>query len=330
MPAPTPSAWRVNREPKAVADRPLDPRDPRVPALIRLMAHSGLGTDACLAAGALPMPVHFYSPVPDLADLRRRGVWDRRSALPGIDFREAEQLATLGELGRACADECDWPLAPTGDPHAFHQNNQSFSYGCAAVLHAMIRTRRPRRVVEVGSGFSSRVISAALARNGGQGAPAEYTIIDPEPGPAIATLPSLTRLVPDRVELTAPERFEALGQDDLLFIDSSHMVKIGSDVNFLFLEVLPRLGPGVLVHVHDISLPGEYPEVYCTNPSFRVFWTEGYLLQAFLAFNSRFEVVLGMSWIMTDHLDAFRAAFPRWDASQSPARSGSFWMRRRP
>ncbi len=328
------SPWRVNRPaaaPQAAAVQPpLDPNDPRLPALIRRMAATGQGTDACLAAGALPLPVHFYSPVPDLADLRRRKAWSRRSPLPGVDLREPEQLALLAELGKACGEECDWPLAPTADPHQFHQNNNSFSYGCAAVLHSVIRTRRPRRVIEVGSGFSSRVIAAALRMNAAQGAPARYTVIDPEPSPATAALPGITRLVQERVELTGPERFETLGPDDLLFIDSSHMVKLGSDVNFLFLDVLPRLGPGVLVHVHDICLPFEYPEVYFTNPAFRVFWTEAYLLQAFLAFNSRFEVLLGMAWLMSDHLDAFRRAFPRWDPERSPVMSGSFWIRRKP
>lgn len=331
----TPSPWRVNRPPAAPAlpgaDRaPLDPRDPRLPALIRRMAATGQGTDACLAAGALPLPVHFYSPVPDIADLRRRKVWSRRSPMPGVAFREAEQLAHLAELGRACGEECDWPLAPTADPHQFHLNNNSFSFGCAAILHAELRTRKPRRVIEIGSGFSSRIIAAALARNAAEGAPADYTIIDPEPSQTVASLPGLGRLVAERVELTEPERFEALGPDDLLFIDSGHVVKIGADVNFLFLDVLPRLGPGVVVHVHDICLPFEYPEVYCTNPSFRVFWTEAYLLQAFLAHNARFEVLLGMAWLMNDHLDAFREAFPRWDPALSPAMSGSFWMRRTP
>jgi hypothetical protein len=329
------SPFRVNRAPatpRAPAGEPLDPNDPRVPALVRYMAFSGVGTDACLAQGAaLPMPVHFYSPVPDIPDLRRRKVWARRTSMPGVDFREQAQVETLRALGAAAGQECDWPLAPTGDPNQFHLNNQSFSYGCAAALHAMIRTRKPRRFIEVGSGNSSRVIAAALLRNEREGAPrADYTIIDPEPGPAVAVLPGLTQLIPERVEVTDPARFEALGPDDILFIDSSHMVKIGGDVNFLYLDVLPRLGPGVVVHIHDISLPGEYPEVYCTNPGFRVFWTEGYLLQAFLAFNSRFEVLLGMAYLMMDHMDAFRAAFPRWDPEKSPALSGSFWMRRKP
>ncbi|MGC3996961.1 MAG: class I SAM-dependent methyltransferase [Anaeromyxobacter sp.] len=301
-----------------------------LPALVRHMAFSGEGTDACLAAGALPMQVHYYSPVPDLPDLDRRQVFGRRSPLAGIDFREQAQLELLAELGRRFGAECAWPVQPPADPRAFHLENGSFSYGCAASTHAFIRRSRPRRVIEVGSGWSTRVISAALARNAAEGAPpADYTVIDPYPGPVIRALPGISELVPQRVEETSLERFERLGDGDLLFIDSSHVVKIGGDVNFLYLEVLPRLAPGVLVHIHDISLPFEYGRAYYTNPKFRVFWTEAYLLQAFLACNNRFEVLMGLGWLQQEHLPAFRAAFPAWDPERSPTQSGSFWIRRK-
>jgi len=298
--------------------------------IVRRMAATGEGTDACLELGCLPMPVHFYSPVPDIPDLARRQVWKRKSALAGIDFRPDAQVALLRELGRDHGAECDWPAGPTADPHQFHLNNGSFSFGCAASLHTLLRRFRPRRVIEVGSGQSSRVIAAAARRNAAEGSPVDYTVIDPYPGEPMGTLPGLTRLVPARVETTAPEAFEALEAGDLLFIDSSHQVKIGGDVNFLYLDVLPRLRPGVLVHVHDIGLPYEYPEVYFTNPRFRVFWTEAYLLQAFLACNAEFEVLLAMHWIQAERPAEFREAFPLHDPARCPAGSGSFWMRRKP
>lgn len=301
-----------------------------LPEVVRYLAVTGDMTDACLAAGALPLPVHFYSPVPDIPDLDRRGVWERRSRLEGIDFRPEPQLALLGELGRRFGAECDWPLADTGDPHRFFQNNGAFSFGCAAMLHGMLRLNRPRRVIEVGSGNSSRVISAALSRNGRDGHRAEYTIVDPYPAPATRTLPALTELVADRVELLPPGRFDRLQAGDLLFVDSSHTVKIGGDVNALILDVLPRLAPGVVVHFHDISLPFEYSRTYYTNPRFRVFWTESYLLQAFLSCNARYEVLASMALLMADHLDAFRRAFPMWDPVASPNTSGSLWIRSKP
>ena len=126
-----------------------------------------------------------------------------------------------------------------------------------------------------------------------------------------------------------PQMFDQLQENDILFIDSGHCVRTGSDVNFLILDVLPRLSPGVVVHFHDIGLPDEYPKVYFTNPDFRVFWTEAYLLQAFLAFNQDFEVLLAVSYLMKNHRAEFCVAFPHIDTDEYRI-SGSFWLRRLP
>lgn len=309
--------------------RALDRLAPVIAPIVGHMARCGGGTDACLQAGALPLPVHFYSPVPDLRELEALRVWDRRSDLAGIDFRPLAQEEYLLALGRAHGDECDWPATlQEGDPR-FHTENNSFSFGCAAALHCILRANKPRRVIEVGSGYSSKVIAGALAMNRAQGAPCDYTIIDPYPGDFVRNGGAKAReVVAKCVETTAPELFTQLGRNDVLFIDSGHTVRIGSDVNFLFLDVLPRLAPGVIVHVHDIHLPYEYPRVYFTNPRFRVLWTEAYLLQAFLSLNREFEVLLGMCWIMRERMDTFRRAFPHYDPACHKLTSGSFWIRR--
>lgn len=297
----------------------------------RFIARTGTGTDTCLRHGFLPLPVHFHSPVPDLKDLERRRVWEKKSEMAGIDFRPEEQVRLLRELGAAFGSECDWPAAPTGMPFAFHTENNSFSFGCAAGLHCLIRRYRPTRVLEIGSGNSSLVISAALSRNRVEGHSAEYVIIDPFPHPVTGQgLPSLTAVKKERVEDTGIAHFRQLRENDILFIDSGHAVRTGGDVNFLFLEVLPRLASGVVVHVHDVDLPYEYPKVYFTNPSFRMFWTEAYLLQAFLCFNSQFEVLLAMKYLMTDRKDEFAKAFKHYDPGRQKAISGSFWLRRIP
>jgi hypothetical protein len=186
-------------------------------------------------------------------------------------------------------------------------------------------------VIEIGSGNSSLVINAALLRNAEDSASggAEYTIVDPYPRPILEKgLPGLTRLVKQRVELLDVDFFERLGENDVLFIDSGHTVRIGSDVNYLILDVLPRLASGVIVHFHDINLPREYPKVYATNPRFRMFWTEAYLLQAFLCFNSQFEILLAMSYLTTERKEELLAAFPLYDPSKHLLTSGSFWIRR--
>ena len=133
----------------------------------------------------------------------------------------------------------------------------------------------------------------------------------------------------ERVELLDPQFFDRLERNDVLFIDSSHTVRIGGDVNFLILDVLPRLAPGVLVHFHDIGMPYEYPKTYATNPSFRMLWTEAYLLQAFLACNDSHDVLLAMAYLMVERSAEFRAAFPAYDPARHASISGSFWIARR-
>jgi hypothetical protein len=192
-----------------------------------------------------------------------------------------------------------------------------------------VRRHHPRRVIEIGSGLSSLVLAAALERNRGDGHPADYTIVDPYPSPHVqGGLAGLARLLEMPMERTDLALYTGLEANDILFIDSGHTVRTGGDVNFAILDILPRLAPGVLVHFHDIALPYEYPEVYFRNPAFRVFWTEAYLLQAYLCGNSDWEILLAMNYLMVDEAAAFRNAFPH-AADGGSQISGSFWIRRR-
>jgi hypothetical protein len=293
------------------------------------MAETGNGTDECLEQGCLPMRVHYYSPVPDIVDLRTRRVWDRRSPLAGIDMRAPQQLILLAELGSEFGAECRWPHGPSRDESEFYTDNTSFSYGCAAATHALVRKLRPRRVIEIGSGFSSRVIAAALRRNEkDSGKRAEYTLVDPFPENRLEQLPGVGRVLRQRVELLDADLFQTLGENDILFVDSGHTVRTGGDVNFLVLDVLPILAPGVVVHFHDIPMPYEYAVTYFTNPQFRMFWTEGYLLQAFLCHNAAYEILLAMNFLMRDHAAMFRSAWPHYDPTIHRFPSHSFWIRR--
>lgn len=302
----------------------------RLASQIKYMADTGAGTDACLKLGALPVPVHFYSPVPDLADLDAREIFARRSRLGGVNLDVPAQLERLAALGARFGAECQWPHEPVADRAAYVTSASGFSFGCASALHMLLRQHRPRRVIEIGSGWSSRVIAAALARNEADGAArATYQVIDPYPGDVVKALPQVTELVEARVETLEAGRFEDLGDGDVLFVDSGHTVRIGGDVNFLILDILPRLRPGVLIHFHDIPMPYEYARAYLATPAFRVFWTESYLLQAFLAFNTAFDVVLSMNLLMLEHGLAIRAALPGYDPRRHTEISHSFWIQRR-
>ena len=159
---------------------------------------------------------------------------------------------------------------------------------------------------------------------------AEYIIVDPYPGSIVENnLPGVTQLVKQRCELLDIDFFKQLGKNDILFIDSSHMARIGSDVNYLILEVLPNLASGVIIHFHDINLPFEYPKAYATNPRFRMFWTEAYLLQAFLCLNTKFEILLAMSYLTAEKGEVLHNSFPLYDPDKHILTSGSFWIRRK-
>jgi hypothetical protein len=296
---------------------------------IRVLGHDAASEgrlDAlCLKQAFLPVPVHFYQPVPDVRDLVARGAWGIRSELTGIDWRTEAQLEMLSQLGREYGMECAWPANPTGDDSEFYTDNGGFSYGCAASTHMLIRYLRPKIVIEIGSGNSSRVIAAAVRANG----VGRHVIIDPYPGAGLrGGLLGPVELISARVEVQDPAIFDDLAAGDVLFIDSGHTVRIGGDVNFEFLQVLPRLKPGVVVHIHDIHMPYEYPAVYATQHP-RYFWTEQYLLQAFLTLNPHFEVLLAMHYLERDHGDAFARALPLYDPSVHKLVGSSFWMRRR-
>lgn len=267
-------------------------------------------------------PVHFYSPVPDTGALPA-ALWDQPRACPGIDFNEAEQLRYLRTVFPEYQSEYDlFPAAPTSIPHQFHFNNPAFDGTDALVLYCFVRLFRPRRIVEVGCGYSSRVSAQAALVNGHT----QLTCIEPYPTPELAQgFPGLTRLIPTPVQEVGLDIFQSLEAGDILFIDSSHVAKCGSDVNFLFLEVLPQLQPGVVVHVHDIFLPDEFPQGWIKDH--RYFWNEQYLLQAFLAFNSEFEVLFSNALMGKEYIADMQKTFPK---SQPWWGGSSFWMRRRP
>jgi hypothetical protein len=211
-------------------------------------------------------------------------------------------------------------MEPTGVAHEFYLSNGAFEGTDALVLYCMVRHFRPNLVLEVGSGFSSRLSAQAALHNGNT----EVVCIEPYPDEVLKRgFPGLTSLVSKRAQEVEVSFFDRLAAGDILFIDSSHVVKTGGDVTYLFLEVVPRLRPGVMVHVHDIFLPQEFPRSWIRD--LHLFWTEQYLLQAFLAYNSEFEVLFANAYMGMRHQEEMQRTFPKspwWGG-------GSFWIRRR-
>jgi predicted O-methyltransferase YrrM len=281
-----------------------------------VVARTGIGSDACLARGFVPVPTHYYQPVFDPRALPD-DVWTRRHELPGVAFDDASHLRHLERLAEF-GDECSWDR--TGDPtRGYYWDNPSFGFTSAALLHSTVRLVRPKRVVEIGAGMSTLVFRAALERNGS----GELVTVDPFPQPFLRGMRDVT-LIPSSVQTVDRELFD---DADFVFVDSSHVVRTGGDVNEIYLDILPRLTPGTLVHVHDVYLPYEYPREYASRERSRYFWTEQYLLQAFLTLNPAFETVLPGFAIQRDHAAAFAAAFPHYDPSLHRPTT-SFYLRR--
>jgi predicted O-methyltransferase YrrM len=181
----------------------------------------------------------------------------------------------------------------------------------------MVRYFKPRRIIEIGGGFSTRVMAQACVRNGD----GELVTVDPHPDPILVSgFPGLSRCIQAQVQDLEVSMFQALQEGDMLFIDSSHVVRCSGDVNHLYLKVLPTLRKGVIVHAHDMFFPYEYPKPWGLK-QFR-FYSEQYLVQGFLMFNSEFEVLLCNSYLGKKHIEELRATFPL-----SPWYfGGSLWM----
>jgi hypothetical protein len=251
-------------------------------------------------------PIHYYEPLPDFRSVTTEQI-TRRREFPGVDFSWSDQLALLKELV-AYQNELN--------QINFNFENGFFSGFDAAVYYSMIRHLKPRRIIEIGGGYSTLLADKALLANGS----GSLTCIDPYPERLAGAGPKI-ELVQKQVEKIDVNFFSCLAANDILFIDSSHTVKFGSDVCYEFLEILPRLAPGVWVHVHDIFFPHDYPAEWLIER--RLALNEQYLLQAFLSFNCQFQVTLSNYWLYLDHPDQ---AMGMWRSAAS--RPSSLWLKR--
>ncbi len=271
-------------------------------------------------------PKHFYEPVPDTTTLKDE-IWRKDSEMVGVDIREQDQINLLSDLRRNFKEEYEsLPRMATPVPYQYYIDNDSFKSVDGEVLYCMIRHFKPKRIIEIGSGYSTYLSAQGLLKNKKGGTNAELIAIEPYPSDTLkAGFPGLSRLIIDKVQNVSLSEFNKLEKNDILLIDSSHVLKIGSDVQYEYLEILPRLKKGVIVHVHDIFSPSEYPREWVLG-DYR-FWNEQYLLCAFLSFNSAFEVLWAGSYMHLKHPELLERAFNSYKPeTASPA---SFWMRRK-
>jgi hypothetical protein len=272
-----------------------------------------------LTLGIYPLVNHYYDP---LFDYRKRSP---RRIQSRVHIDAKSQIDLLKKMNYA--DEWELlPMAPdiSRGVHYYFQNG-SFEVLDAECFYAIIRSLKPSRILEVGSGYSTLLALEAIRKNKALD-PAytcHLTCIEPYERPFLGSLE--VQLVRQKVEDTPLDHFDALQAGDILFVDSSHVIRPGGDVLHIILDVLPRLHQGVWVHFHDIFTPNEYPTRWLSH-EFRL-WNEQYLLEAFLLGGEQYEIMIALNYLQVNHPEALGEVMP--NAVKFPdAAPGSFWIRK--
>ena len=273
---------------------------------------------------------HFYSPIANAKEIEE-GIAHRSYNpldLRGIDLHLEDQKKLLQNFARFYVE---MPFTEEKQPHLrYYFNNQAYCHSDGICLYSMIRYLKPKKIIEVGSGFSSALMHDVrelfFAANGG-GDIESFEITHIEPYPAL--LKSLLKpndlkhlhLLPTRLQEVDITLFQTLESNDILFIDSTHISKINSDVNAIFFEILPLLKSGVYIHFHDIFYPFSYPNDWLRAKNS---WNEAYILRAFLSFNNTFEIVFLNTCLNYLYPDEFATALPLSQKNKG----GSIWLKK--
>jgi predicted O-methyltransferase YrrM len=272
------------------------------------------------AGGYHLLPRHFYSPVADPETAAGIDFTKEFYPLHNLRFSESASLNVLDSISRYSEELAQEFPAVTPAEANFYWENPFFAGLDAAALYTMIRTIRPQQIVEIGSGFSTHISLRALERNGR----GKLTCVEPNSTPKLLELSDEIQIIPSKVQEAPTELFASLAPGDILFIDSSHVSCLGSDVNFEIFEILPHLAAGVIVHFHDIFLPFEYPRDWVVDRRWN--WNEQYLLYAFLRMNDSFEVWMPNNYVTRQHSAKVSEALPFLDVLATPG--ASFWLRK--
>lgn len=274
---------------------------------------------ALLQVGVFPIRNHYYEPQFDFREPHQDFSLDRD--LPGIDFNLDTQLNYLDKF--IYTKELENILMEKGAELEFYLNNGSFESGDAEYWYQLIRSIKPKKIIEVGSGNSTLMAIMAINKNQAED-PAyqcEHTCIEPYEMPWLEkTNVAVLRKKVEEVEL---EFFSQLEENDILFIDSSHVIRPQGDVLFEYLQLLPSLKKGVIVHVHDIFIPKNYPREWLEDKL--VLWNEQYLLEAFLSHNNCWEIIGALNYLSFHHFEKFKSISPFLSEKRNP---GSFYMQK--
>lgn len=272
-----------------------------------------------MKVGVLPILDHYYHPLINPKRHLFKSLREDRF-LPGIDFNTKEQLELLSKFNYN--DELlKIPLKKTGSLE-FYYNNDSYLSGDAEYLYNVVRHFKPKRIIEVGCGSSTLMIRNALVQNKIEDKNYKYEHICIEPYEQSWLESIEITLIREKIELVDRTLFKSLNENDILFIDSSHIIRPQGDVLYEFLEILPVLNAGVLVHVHDIFSPKDYLDRWIYE---HVLWNEQYLLEAFLTFNNNFKIIGALNYLTHHYYKELSEKCPIL-SKQSKREPGAFWM----
>jgi predicted O-methyltransferase YrrM len=300
-------------------------RSPALVRAVRALRHA----PAYFANKEYVPPGHFYSVIPEFHAVQ--SAWEHveqasRATIhtsDALELNEAEQMALL-QAFKPFYDEIPFPKQSTSG-FRYYFENEFYSYSDAVMLYCMMRHFRPKRVVEIGSGFSSALMLDTNERFFAASGGIDFTFIEPNPERLRSLLrPSdseRARVLEEFVQNVDSSIFTALSAGDMVFVDSSHIAKVGSDLNYIFFNILPLLQDGVLIHFHDIHYPFEYPRAMIADG---VAYNEAYMLRAFLSYNARFAVRMFNTMMEERHEAWFREQMPLCLLN----RGGSIWIQK--
>jgi hypothetical protein len=266
--------------------------------------------------GVFPITNHYYEP---LYDFRNVKYLDKPRSLPAIDMNESNQIKLLSEFS-----DLDGLSGTTNKSARYpFAENQNFWSGDAELWFHVIRRFKPKKIIEIGSGYSTKMAYHAILLNKSEDNTyaCEHTCIEPYEMPWLEDLG--VSVIRSKVEDVDATLFDNLNENDILFIDSSHIIRPQGDVLLEYLHIIPNLKPGVIVHVHDIFTPRDYPEAWVKRP---LFWNEQYLLEAFLSNNDAWEVLISANYLRHEHYDLMKEKCIWLTEDREP---GSFYIRRR-
>lgn len=269
-------------------------------------------------------PGHFYSPIPNPSEVEKDQdvIWGALShEVEGVDLNREGQLDLFEKL-KGFYGDLPFPETKSKD-FRYYYENPAYSYSDAIILFCMMRQVQPRRIIEVGSGFSSCLMMDTndLFFHG----KIDLSFIEPYPQLLYSLISDQDRnrikVIPTRLQDVDLAEFDGLEENDILFIDSTHVSKINSDVNYIFFKLLPRLRRGVYIHIHDVFYPFEYPRHWVYEGRA---WNEDYILRAFLQYNHAFKITLFSTFLEHFHEDAFRDYMPLCLEN----RGGCIWLQK--